>query len=570
MKDNMKFIWVYAQNYKMRFFLMLVSILLTSISGALFPFFLGKMINSLLYQRDFYAFFMYFCGYGIFFIAQQLMRYINTRLYAILETTFIYDIRRDALKSTFLKSAVALSDLNRGDIISRIEDDAHEVLDYIYYNLFYTISDVFEFISQIILILLINEKLLVLTIISMPISFVFPKLFSKIAEKYYKKQLQVNGEFLGWILDIINNLIDIRLLSGKEKVCNDFEKRREKLNRTKIEVSKVEVFTQIGIEGTGVILKIMLYSMSAILVFLNQLLIGDFISVIEYFNSSLDLFNDMAGRSNPITENMVAISRVKELVIQDDKIDDVSTTLETVGSDISFKDVSFFYDSKENEVIKNATFSVKQGEHVVIAGKSGCGKTTLIRLLIGFYKPTMGNIYIGDKNIAEFEGRLSPKIGIVFQNTAIFDGSIRYNLIFDENKDRDEELWNVLKMVGLASNIQALREKLSTLLSNQDMILSGGQMQRLGIARALLTNPEIIIFDEPTSAFDIKSECDFLEMCNTKLSNKTIVMISHRLETLRSAKRIIFINDGVVEGCGNHEDLLKQSATYRKYVSEGE
>ena len=162
-------------------------------------------------------FFMYFCGYGIFFSVQQLMRYINTRLYAILETTFIYDIRRDALKSTFLKSAVVLSDLNRGDIVSRIEDDTHEVLEYIYYNLCYTISDVFEFISQIILILFINEKLLVLTVISMPISFVFPKLFSKIAEKYYKKQLQVNGEFLGWISDIINNLVDIRLLSGKEK-----------------------------------------------------------------------------------------------------------------------------------------------------------------------------------------------------------------------------------------------------------------------------------------------------------------------------------------------------------------
>lgn len=221
-------------------------------------------------------------------------------------------------------------------------------------------------------------------------------------------------------------------------------------------------------------------------------------------------------------------------------------------------------------MIKNATFNVKQGEHVVLAGKSGGGKTTLIRLLTGFYKPTMGSIYIGDKNIAKFEGKMNPKIGIVFQNTAIFDGSIRYNLIFDENKERDEELWNVLKMVGLDSNIQVLPEKLSTVLSNQNMILSGGQIQRLGIARALLTNPEIIVFDEPTSAFDMKSECDFLEMCNKRLSDKTIVTISHRLETLKSAKRIIFINGGVVEDCGNHEDLLKRSAMYRKYVRDGE
>lgn len=132
------------------------------------------------------------------------MRFINTRLYAILEITFLYDVKEDILKNLFRKQADFWVNVDRGDTISRMEEDTHEILDYIYYNLFYTISDVFEFASQIILILMINWKLLILTLISMPISFVLPKICAKIAAKYYEKKLSVRGKFFGWIFDIVN------------------------------------------------------------------------------------------------------------------------------------------------------------------------------------------------------------------------------------------------------------------------------------------------------------------------------------------------------------------------------
>lgn len=399
MKENFKFIWIYARKYKTLFSLMLFSILFTSLSGALFPFFLGRMINSLLYQRDFMAFFKNFCGYGIFFCVQQLMRFINTRLYAILETSFLYDVREDVLKSLFGKPADFWVNTDRGDVISRLEDDTHEILDYIYYNLFYTISDVFEFASQIILILMINWKLLILTVISIPLSFVFPKICAKIASKYYEEKIRVHGQFSGWIFDIVNCLMDLRLLSGKQKIERDFEKNRDKLNQTQKEVSRIEVLTNAGIEGTEVLLKILLYSVSAFLVIQKELMIGNFISVIEYFNSSLDLFNDMAGRSNPITENMVAVSRVKEMIDAENNATQEKHDLYIDNCDIFFDNVSFSYDDGEGEIIKNVSFKVKQGDHLVIAGKSGSGKTTLIHMLIGFYRPSVGDIYIGKRCI---------------------------------------------------------------------------------------------------------------------------------------------------------------------------
>ncbi len=570
MKENLKFIWLYARSYKIRLSVMLFSILLTSISGALFPFFLGKMINSLLYGRDYVLFFRNFCLYGAFFLVQQLMRFINTRQYAALETTLLFDIRRDALKNIFSKPADYLSQMDRGDTISRIEKDVHKILDYIYYNLFYFISDIFEFASQIILILLISWKLLVLTIICMPISFLLPKFCSKISKRYYQKQSEIDGKLSGWFLDIINSLVDIRLLSGEQKVNADYFKQKENYISVRKSTTKIETFTQIGIEGTAVILKILLYSVSALLVIQKELLIGNFISVIEYFNSSLAIFNEIANRANPITENMVAIDRVRNIISLPQGVF-VTEIFTSVANDIRFENINFGYEKKEPQILKNLSFYISPGEHVVFAGESGCGKTSIIRLMMAFYNPDNGNIYIGNIAIRQNKNvNLSSKIGVVFQTTAIFDGSIRYNLIFSDNMERDTEIWLVLERVGLSEYVNSLPNGLSTELSGLNTHLSGGQIQRIGISRTLLRNTDIIIFDEPTSAFDWKSEQVFLDMCQTFYRQKTIIMISHRIETLKAADRVYFIKNGKIELVGKHEELLANNSDYVKYLNKGE
>lgn len=569
MRENLRFIWAYARNYKIRLSVMLFSILLTSISGALFPFFLGKMINSLLYGRDYVLFFRNFCLYGIFFLIQQMMRFINTRQYSVLETTLLYDIRKDALKSIFSKPAYCLSKMDRGDIILRIEKDVHQILDYIYYNLFYSVSDIAEFISQIVLILLISWKLLALTVICMPVSLLLPKICSRISKKYYQKQAETDGKLSGWFFDIISSLVDIRLLSGERKINSDYLRQKEKYIKIRKSTTKIETLTQIGTEGTAVLLKVLLYSFSAVLVLKKEILIGNFISVIEYFNSSLAIFNEMANRANPITENMVAIDRVRSMmpISQDVYAPEIFTS---ITNDIRFESVSFKYGEDCTQILDNISFNICQGEHVVFAGESGCGKTTIIRLIMNFYAPDNGIIYIGGKAVRQSRDiDMSLKAGVVFQTTAIFDGSIRYNLIFSDSTDRDDEIWSVLEKVGLSEYVGSLPEGLSSGLSGSDTHLSGGQVQRIGIARALIKNTDIIILDEPTSAFDWKSEHDFLEMCETYYRQKTMIMVSHRIETLKAADRIFFIKNGKAAVVGKHEDLLSLSNDYVKYLNEG-
>lgn len=569
MKENLKFIWLYARNYKIRLSVMLFSILATSISGALFSFFLGRMINSLLYGKNYTLFFRSFCFYGVFFLVQQFMRFINTRQYAALETTLLFDIRGDALKNLFSKPAEHLSQMDRGDTLSRIEKDVHQILDYIYFNLFYSISDVFEFASQLLLILLISWKLSVLTVICMPLSFLLPKICSKISEKYYRKQSEIDGKLSGWFFDIINSLVDIRLLSGESKVNADYLKQNENHRRIRKSTAKIENFTQIGTEGTAVILKILLYCVSAALVVQKELLIGTYISVIEYFNSTIGIFNELANRANPITENMVAIARVRN-IISSPQDNLVPETLLASGNDIRFENVSFSYEKAGPQILNALSLYISPGEHVVFAGESGCGKTTITHLMMNFYSPDSGIISIGDHALKPNENvNLSSKIAVVFQTTAIFDGSIRYNLIFSDSAQRDHEIWLVLERIGLSEYVKSLPDGLSTELSGLNTHLSGGQIQRLGIASALLKNADIIILDEPTSALDWKSEQIFLEMCQTFYRQKTIIMISHRIETLKAADKVYFIKNGKIEAAGKHEELLADSSDYVKYLNKG-
>ena len=404
----------------------------------------------------------------------------------------------------------------------------------------------------------------------MPISFLLPRFCSKISKKYYQKQSEIDGKLSGWFFDIINSLVDIRLLSGEQKVNSDYLKQKENYISIRKSTTKIETFTQIGIEGTAVILKILLYSVSAILVIQKELLIGNFISVIEYFNSSLAIFNEMANRANPITENMVAIDRVRN-IISSPQESFVPEILTSAANDVRFENISFRYEKEGSQIIKNLSFYISPGEHVVFAGESGCGKTTITRLMMDFYNPDAGIIYIGNMAMKQNKNvDLSSKIGVVFQATAIFDGSIRYNLIFSDNEEHDDEIRLVLERVGLSEYVNSLPGGLSTELSGLNTHMSGGQIQRIGIARTLLKNTDIIIFDEPTSAFDWKSEQVFLEMCQTFYRQKTIIMISHRIETLKAADRVYFIKNGAIEAVGKHEELLADNSDYVKYLNKGE
>ncbi|NSI06703.1 ATP-binding cassette domain-containing protein, partial [[Ruminococcus] gnavus] len=250
----------------------------------------------------------------------------------------------------------------------------------------------------------------------------------------------------------------------------------------------------------------------------------------------------------------------------------LNTGVNDIGSFTSMNtfDLSFRYNDNMEEVIQKVNLQINKGEKVAIVGASGSGKSTLIKLLNGLYTSYTGEITINSQTMKDISDLFFQReISVVTQNAIIFNKTIRENLILEKDDLSESEIWKALKFVNLADTIKDLPLGLNTVISNNGENFSGGQCQRLALARAIVKRPSLLILDEATSAIDALNEKQIFE--NLKNSKITVIVISHRLSTIIDADRIYVMNNGKIEGIGKHKELVKSNYTYKEiYKSQGD
>jgi ATP-binding cassette subfamily C protein len=236
------------------------------------------------------------------------------------------------------------------------------------------------------------------------------------------------------------------------------------------------------------------------------------------------------------------------------------------------KNVSFTYPNSENRAISNLDLTVNAGESIGIVGRTGSGKSTLIDLLLGAIEPNSGSIRISGLKPIEVFGAWGGSIGFVPQSISLIDGSLRENLLLGRNKALfdEEDFRRALDFSGLSSHIDSLELGLETLITRAGSELSGGQRQKLGIARAVLTEPSILILDEVTSSLDTQSESVVNEAVSSLKGKVTLVVVAHRLNTIKSMDKILLMENGSIAAVGNYEELIKSSPTFKSFVELSE
>ncbi|MFC6653354.1 ABC transporter ATP-binding protein [Paenibacillus rhizoplanae] len=235
---------------------------------------------------------------------------------------------------------------------------------------------------------------------------------------------------------------------------------------------------------------------------------------------------------------------------------------------IEFRNVSFGY-TEERRVLDGFNLRVEGGSTVGIAGRSGAGKTTLGSLICNLYPVDGGELLIDDRNVNEYNlHSLRSQVGVVHQETVLYDNTLRYNLSFTNNRDQDSMLIEALKRAALHELVLNLPDGLDTVLGTSGQELSGGQKQRLAIARILVKNPKILVFDEATSSLDSKNEALIRQMTRELAQDLTLIIIAHRLSTLRGCDRIAVLEDGRVTGYDTHDVLIRSNKTYIDLFSE--
>ena len=267
-----------------------------------------------------------------------------------------------------------------------------------------------------------------------------------------------------------------------------------------------------------------------------------------------------------IQEGMAAAGRIFEVLDTPPRVIEPAKPepLREFKESIKYENITFAYDTGDT-VLDNVSFEVKKGEILALVGPSGAGKSTLFNLLPRFYDPLEGRITIDGIDIKRVStGDLRSLMGIVTQETLLFNDTVRHNVAYGMTDISDEKLFEAAEMANAHEFIKQLPEGYETVIGNRGLMLSGGQRQRLAIARALLKNPQILIFDEATSALDTESEIQVQEAINRLMIGRTTLVIAHRLSTITSADKIIVIDNGKIVQQGNHESLLAQGGLYAR------
>lgn len=406
--------------------------------------------------------------------------------------------------------------------------------------------------------------LLIVSFVLLPLHNVFRYRIEKLRKSYWVSL----EDMTGYYLDSIRGLSTLKLFDQSDKHAEVLGEKAEYLNHQINEFMKVNFTSFLVTEGI-IYITLFVCVLIAVSSLSNQTMELSTVLMIlllgySYFGSIRQL---MSATHDALTA-VSAASRAEEiLAVKTTEIKQEKQPI-TYQDGIVLKDVSFSYEGRK-EVLHHVNIKIEKSKTTALVGLSGCGKSTIASMLMKFIYPASGAVYLNGIDYACMNREeIGKHIVMVPQTVNLFSDTIRNNLLLANPSATDEKLWQVLEEVSLDKHIRRMEDGLDTMVSESGSNLSGGQKQMMGIARALLTDAEYIIFDEATSAVDPESE-KIIWQCIEKLSKKrTLIIISHRLSAIRNADQIIVLQSGVVEEVGNHEQLMKNHGLYRTLVEE--
>ena len=384
------------------------------------------------------------------------------------------------------------------------------------------------------------------------------------ALRHKQKAAELEGKTSSVMYQFLTGISKIRIAGVEDRAMYEYMKPYIKLRDTK---AKNETITDYG-----AVLSLISNSIFSIILYIvvikgtQNISLGAFIAFNTVFGSFYDYIFQLVEGLISVKNQKPMIERLQPVLDEKPEYDDAMEMPGEISGGIEINNVTFAYSPDAPNVLQNIDLNIKPGEYVGLVGPSGCGKSTLMKLLLGFEKPTQGKIYYDNKDIDSIDKReLRKKMGVVLQDGKLISGSIFENITITAPNATVADVRQVIKAVGLENDIQEMPMGLHTVLSEDCGTISGGQQQRILIARAIISNPKILFFDEATSALDNVTQsmvCETLEKMDS-----TRIVIAHRLSTIMRCDRIIVLDAGKVVEQGSYEELMENKGLFYKLAS---
>ena len=477
----------------------------------------------------------------------------------------ISEVMRGNLFSRIQKIKMnSIEKISAGDITYRLTEDADRVSEVIYKTAQDTIPCTLQLLAVVTYMFYLDWSLTLSTFILTPLIILSVNSFGKRVLLASEKSQESTSDLAGLIGESINGMSTIRSFAAENWIESRFYKRLSANKKAKYKTLKLLAFQHpvVGfIEAFGILA---ILGLGAARINLGLLTSQEFSSFFAAILMLIDPISHISTNFNDFKQAEASIKRLKKINLETIENDNKNLIkISTIDGKISFKKVNFEY-KKDNQVLKNINLEIKRGEVTAFVGVSGAGKSTMMALILKFISPTSGEIFIDDKNLELLNCKdIRKKIALVQQQPFLFSGRIIDVIKMGRNFTKAEVIESAKKS-NAHNFIQKLPDKYETKITERGSNFSGGQIQRIAIARAILGNPSILLLDEATSALDAESESEVQEGLNKAMKGRTVIVIAHRLATTQEADKIVVFDKGEIVEVGKHNELLKKKGIYKE------
>ena len=476
----------------------------------------------------------------------------------------IQDIRQDAFRKLEILPLKYLDSKSYGDIVSRVISDVDTFADGLLMGFTQLFTGVLTIAGTLVLMLVTNVPIALLVVCLTPVSFLVAKFIAKSTYTMFKAQSEARGEQTALIEEMIGNQKIVKTFSQEEAAQEKFDTINEKLGKCSLKAIFFSSITNPSTRFVNSLVYAGVGILGAFVAIRGGITVGRLSCLLSYANQYTKPFNEISGVITELQHAIVCASRIFALIEEEPQIPDSedAKVLTDAEGNVDLQDVNFQY-VPDKKLIRDFNLQVKPGQRVAIVGPTGCGKTTVINLLMRFYDVNSGSIQVDGTDIRNItRGSLRTSFGMVLQDTWLRSGTIEENIKMGKPDADREEVIRAAKAAHADSFIRRLPEGYDTVITEDGGGLSQGQKQLLCIARVMLCLPPMLILDEATSSIDTRTEINIQKAFARMMQGRTSFIVAHRLSTIREADIILVMKDGNIIEQGDHESLLAQNGFY--------
>ena len=501
---------------------------------------------------------------GIIYLVSAVLSYIQGFIMTKVSTEISYGMRRDISQKINRLPLSYFDRISHGEVLSRITNDVDTVTQTLNQSMTQIVTSVTQFIGVLIMMLTISPLMTLVALCILPLSLVIVSSVVKRSQPFFQKQQAYIGDINGHVEEMYGGHLVITAFNGEEDSLRTFDKLNDQLYDASWKSQFLSGMMMPLMNFVGNIGYVGICVLGGFLSLRGAITVGNIQAFIQYVRNFTQPIQQIANISNVLQQTAAAAERVFGFLDETEETPDPENALpsDMIKGEVAFAHVNFGY-TPEKTIIHDFSAIIQPGQKVAVVGPTGAGKTTIVKLLMRFYDVDSGAVLLDGLDVRQFaRNDLRDSFGMVLQDTWLYNGSIKENIRYGRLNATDEEVIEAAKAAQIDHFVRTLPQGYDTVLNEEASNISQGQKQLLTIARTIISEPKILIFDEATSSVDTRTELSIKRAMDHLMEGRTSFIIAHRLSTIRDADMILVMKDGDIVETGRHEELLAKGGFY--------